>query len=308
MISKIQQSFDRNLISIIMPTFQHGHCINKSIKSVISQTHKDWELLIVDNYSVDNTEKVVNGFDDPRIIYFKYSNNGIIAASRNYGISQASGSWVAFLDSDDWWAPTKLERSIFEGLKSDSDIIYHDLFLVKSNSQKLFISKAKGRKMKGKIYENLLNYGNALLNSSVVVKKEVIIKVGCISEEKDKVSWEDFDYWLRISKITNKFLYINEPLGYYWIGGGNISSPDNVIRNTTSIAKYYENFFNTNSGKPFWFSNGRGKAFLETRMYNESIYEFQSIDKSSIKFINLIKVKLRILQIYIMKIIEKLNS
>lgn len=308
MINKIKQSFDKKFISIIMPTFQHGHCINKSIKSVIRQTHKDWELLIIDNYSLDNTEKVVNEFDDPRIIYLKYSNNGIIAASRNYGISQASGSWIAFLDSDDWWAPTKLERSIFEGLKSDSDIIYHDLFLVKSNSQKLFISKAKGRKMKGKIYENLLNYGNALLNSSVVVKKEVIIKAGCISEEKDKVSWEDFDCWLRISKITNKFLYINEPLGYYWIGGGNISSPDNVISNTTSIEKYYKNFFNTHSGKPFWFGNGRGKAFLETRMYNESIYEFQSIDKSSIKFINLIKVKLRILQIYIMKIIEKLNS
>jgi len=305
MTSALGKNIDQKLVSIIMPTFQHGHCIDKSINSVINQTYQNWELLVIDNYSQDNTEDVLKQYDDPRVIYYKYLNNGVIAASRNFGISQSKGSWLAFLDSDDWWSSRKLEKSLHNAFLNEADIVFHDLYLVKNENQKFFVSKARGRKIKEKIFDDLLTYGNALLNSSVVVRKEILIKVGGISEDLDKISWEDYDCWLRISQITNKFLYINEALGFYWVGGGNTSTPSTVLKNTASIEVNYKNYFQNPACKPFWLGNGRGKAFLDTRMYNQAIKEFKSIDRNTIKSIDWLKVKYRMIQIYFIKMKEK---
>ena len=103
---------DSQLISIIMPTFQHGHCISRSIQSVLDQTYESWELIIIDNHSVDNTSDIVLSFKDSRIKYLKFPNNGIIAASRNHGVLISKGDWIAFLDSDDWWEQSKLQASM----------------------------------------------------------------------------------------------------------------------------------------------------------------------------------------------------
>ena len=102
------------LVSIIMPTFNQGHLISKAIESIIAQTFSNWELIIINNFSLDDTLERVEGFDDPRIRIYNYSNNGIIAASRNLGIEKALGQYLAFLDSDDYWSSTKLFEQITE--------------------------------------------------------------------------------------------------------------------------------------------------------------------------------------------------
>ena len=101
-----------DLVSVIMPSYNTGKYIGKSIESVINQTYSNWELIIVDDCSDDDTEEVVSVFKDERIKYFKNAFNSGAAISRNRALREAKGRWIAFLDSDDIWKPTKLEKQL----------------------------------------------------------------------------------------------------------------------------------------------------------------------------------------------------
>ena len=100
------------LVSVIIPTYNRSYCIKKAIESVLSQTFKDFELIIIDNYSNDDTEEIINNYKNKKIIYEKFHNYGVIASSRNRGIALSNSKYVAFLDSDDWWKKDKLKVSI----------------------------------------------------------------------------------------------------------------------------------------------------------------------------------------------------
>lgn len=100
------------LVSVIMPSWNTGKFIAESIQSVIDQTYENWELIIVDDCSTDNTDEVVAEFTDKRIRYFKNEKNSGAAISRNRALREARGEWIAFLDSDDLWSPNKLENQI----------------------------------------------------------------------------------------------------------------------------------------------------------------------------------------------------
>ena len=100
------------LVSIIMPSYNTANFIGETIKSVLEQTYKNWELLIVDDCSTDNTDEVVARYNDERITYMKNLKNSGAAVSRNKALNVARGKWIAFLDSDDLWYPTKLEEQI----------------------------------------------------------------------------------------------------------------------------------------------------------------------------------------------------
>lgn len=100
------------LVSIIMPSYMTGNLIAESIESVISQTYTNWELIIIDDCSTDNTDTVITKYRDKRIRYFKNEKNSGAARSRNRALCEAKGKWIAFLDSDDLWMPNKLEKQI----------------------------------------------------------------------------------------------------------------------------------------------------------------------------------------------------
>lgn len=101
------------LVSIIMPSYNTGQYISKSIQSVLNQTYTDWELIIVDDYSTDDTDKIVSEYlKDDRIFYIKNDTNSGAAVSRNRALREAKGKWIAFLDSDDLWEPDKLEKQV----------------------------------------------------------------------------------------------------------------------------------------------------------------------------------------------------
>lgn len=99
-------------VSIIMPSYNTAKFIGDSIRSVLAQTYENWELLIVDDCSTDQTDAVVAEFDDPRIRYFKNERNSGAAISRNWALREAQGEWIAFLDSDDLWEAEKLEKQL----------------------------------------------------------------------------------------------------------------------------------------------------------------------------------------------------
>ena len=100
------------LVSIIMPAYNSARFIRESIDSVLAQTYTEWELLIVDDCSTDNTKEVVQSYSDERIHYFKTPHNSGSGVARNMGIEAAKGRYIAFIDGDDWWYPEKLERQI----------------------------------------------------------------------------------------------------------------------------------------------------------------------------------------------------
>ena len=207
-------------ISIIIPTFNRARELNRAIESVINQTYKNWELIIIDNNSSDNTDEVVSKFNDSRILLFKINNNGVIAKSRNLGIKKASGSFIAFLDSDDWWYSNKLD--VIMSKKEDADFIYHHLDIYRND--KKTNKKHRVRPLKTPVFEDLMINANAITNSSVVVKKNILLKAGSLSEDVELKAVEDYDLWLKISRVTNSFLLIPEYLGGYLISGSNSSN------------------------------------------------------------------------------------
>lgn len=109
-----------------MPSYNTGKFIAQSINSVIAQTYTNWELIIVDDCSTDNTDEVVASFKDQRIRYFKNEKNSGAAVSRNYALREAKGKWIAFLDSDDLWLPEKLDRQIKFMVENDYKFTYTD--------------------------------------------------------------------------------------------------------------------------------------------------------------------------------------
>ena len=118
--------------SIIIPTYNREKKVLKAINSVISQTFENWELIIVDNNSNDLTKKKIYSINNRKIFFYQINNNGIIALSRNYGISKSTGKYLCFLDSDDWWTPNKLEITK-EYIDKGYKFLYHDMYLSKNN-------------------------------------------------------------------------------------------------------------------------------------------------------------------------------
>ncbi|TNF06006.1 MAG: glycosyltransferase family 2 protein, partial [Deltaproteobacteria bacterium] len=120
--------------SIILPTYNRAHFLPKAIESVLAQTFEDWELVIVDDGSIDNTKEVVDSYRDPRIVYF-YQLNQERSVARNNGISQAKGDYICFLDSDDYYLPGKL-KNLSEQIKFyDKAVLLFDGLLSDVNGQ-----------------------------------------------------------------------------------------------------------------------------------------------------------------------------
>lgn len=125
---------DNDLVSIIMPSYNTGGYIKKSVESVLAQTYENWELIIVDDCSTDNTDEVLAQLSDPRIRYLKNEKNSGAAVSRNKALREAKGRWIAFLDSDDLWVPEKLEKQIQFMERNEYPFTYTD-YMIRLNGE-----------------------------------------------------------------------------------------------------------------------------------------------------------------------------
>ena len=261
---------DDPLVSIILPTFNRSFCLGRAIESVIGQTFVNWELIIVDNHSTDNSIAIIESFDDERINYFKFSNNGIVAASRNYGIKKVKGRYLAFVDSDDWWVYKKLELSVI-ALENGADFIYHDLYNVSSLPVKKNsgLKRLYARKLKHPIFTDLVANGNAIFNSSVVVRHDLVVRINGFSEDTKLVTSEDYHGWLMISKLTEKFKKIDGILGYYWSGGGNLTSSSSTIISNNYLESIFFREFKLNKTLG-WMHYDNSRALLLSGKYIES--------------------------------------
>ena len=260
--------------------------MRRAIDSVLGQIYDNWELIVIDNHSTDKTDSLIRSYQNSKINYFKIHNNGIIAKSRNYGIQQSRGELIAFLDSDDWWTKDKLNVSIMEMKSMGADFVYHGLFKAVKKKQTIF-SATKVRKLKGNVFDDLLTGGNCVHNSSVVVKKRFLEQIGNLCENPEIRTWEDYDAWLRIAKITNKFHKVDKILGYLWLGGGNESMGNNnkqaldqILAVIIEFEKRYkidiENQTKVNN-TPWWINLQKGKSFLKVKNMEDSLVFLQKI-------------------------------
>ncbi len=225
------------LVSVVIPSYNHARYLGRALQSLIDQTYTNWNAIIVDNHSTDNTDEVVASFSDFRISYFKIHNGGVIGASRNVGICASRGEWIAFLDSDDWWKPEKLLTCIMQ-IHDKVDFIYHDVKIMRSSSSLLKRRNLKSRKLRKPILIDLLNNGNIICNSSVMVRKSILNRVGGVSEKIDMISSEDYNTWLKVSEITDGFVHIPKYLGYYTVHQNNISKKNNYLSWKSSVEQF----------------------------------------------------------------------
>ena len=187
------------LVSVIIPTYNRGYIIERAIESVQNQTYKELEIIIVDDGSTDNTEEIVSKISDSRIRYLKNPKNSGVSHTRNLGIAAATGTYIAFQDSDDIWKPQKLEKQMecmnqgnygmvycaFEREFKDGAVVYYPP------------KEMPMEEKQGEIVQSLLRQ-NLVSTQTMLVKKEVIQQVGFFNEGMSNL--EDYELALRIAK------------------------------------------------------------------------------------------------------------
>jgi glycosyltransferase involved in cell wall biosynthesis len=211
------------LVSVILPTCNRAGFLKGSIESVLAQTHKQWKLLVVDDVSSDHTREVVQAFDDPRINYLRLESKGGASGARNAGLAQTRGSYVAFLDDDDTWMPTKLEVQLlaFQRGSARLGVVHTNATYVVERADEVYVRARKGGAVipDGDVLEDLLE-ANFVVTGSCVVRRECLERIGGFDETI--VAASDWDFWLRIAEHYD-FHYIDRELYRYRIHGGNVT-------------------------------------------------------------------------------------
>jgi glycosyltransferase involved in cell wall biosynthesis len=224
--------------SVVVPTYNRSDKLLRSLNSVLAQTFGDFELLVMDDGSNDNTDKIVNELQDERIVYIWAPNSGGPATPRNRGLKIARAPWIAFLDADDVWYPQKLE-TIALSIKSNVgvDVFCHNEYLVIAGEQgKTVLNYGP---YEPDFYKVMLEQGNRLSTSAVTVRSEFLRTHNLtFNQSSDFVIVEDFDFWLHLARLQAGFKFIPLPLGEYLIEGDNISlSTARLRRNLESVLR-----------------------------------------------------------------------
>lgn len=259
MSTKENKNILGDLVSIIMPAYNCQRYIENAIQSVISQTYNSWELIVIDDGSKDNTVRIIEELSkkDNRIRFYKNEKNLGVSETRNRGIALANGEWIAFLDSDDMWEVSKIEKQIKLSNKVGAEFIF---------TGSSFINES-GIKYKGilrapeKVNYKKLRTHNIISCSSVLIKKKFFQN---IRMEKDDMH-EDYAVWLRILR-TGVYAYgINEPLLIYRI------SPNSKSGNKIKTIKMTYKVFRFIGMNPF------GAAYFMCRHIIGSIKKYRRI-------------------------------
>lgn len=203
------------LVSIIMPSYNTANYIGASIRSIQAQTYSNWELIIVDDCSTDNTDEVVSHFlDDKRICYLKNERNSGAALSRNRGLREAKGAWIAFQDSDDLWVPEKLEKQI-EFMQSHGYAFSYTDYMIQLNGQWLpWVYTGPSVVTRQKMYNYC--YFSTI---TVMYRRE---QIGLIQIENLRKN-NDYAMWLQAIEKSNCYR-LPECLSYYIKHDGSVSS------------------------------------------------------------------------------------
>lgn len=211
----------RDLVSIIMPSYNTADYILDSINSVINQTYSNWELIIVDDCSTDNTKELLKSINDSRIVLLENDTNSGAAISRNYALRQAKGKWIAFLDSDDIWLPEKLEKQVAFMENNNYYFSYTNYEEIDSDGKKTGVLVTGPKRI-----SSFGMYNYCWVGCLTVMYNQEKIGVVQISDIKKN---NDYAMWLTICKKANCYL-LDEELALYRRGRTGSVSTNSVIK------------------------------------------------------------------------------
>ena len=196
---------DSPKVSVIVPTYNRANRLEGTLRSIVSQTYQDFELIVVDDGSTDNTSKVIESF--PSAQYLPMKKNSGVSKARNIGLACAKGEFICFLDSDDLWKEKKLEIQIhWMESNTDNQVCYTDEIWIRNGVRVNQMNKH--RKYTGDIFRHCLALC-IVSPSSVMIRAKLFSEIGNFDESLP--ACEDYDLWLRIA-VKYAFHFIEEPL------------------------------------------------------------------------------------------------
>jgi len=209
------------LVSVIIPTFNRSHLLDKAVQSVLRQTYKNYEILVIDDHSPDETRAVVGRMNSEKIIYIRLPHNRGLSAARNTGFKAARGEFMALLDDDDEWLETKLEKQMEAFLSAPPlvGVVYTGAWKI-SNNSRCPVPGSGAIPQEKNIYQDMLQGKYFVLPSASMIRRECLQRVGLYDEHIR--SLEDWDFWIRISKYYF-FKYVDENLVLYHSTEGSLS-------------------------------------------------------------------------------------
>ena len=212
------------LVSVVIPTYNREKTIEYSLQSVLNQTYRNLEILIVDDCSTDSTLPLVEKMNDPRVRIIRQERNAGAQAARNAGIREASAKWICFNDSDDTWIASKVESqmALLEKFKFDERIVlYCDCYKFYPETGKKELWKLPDIRF-DKSYSDLLNTSGPMFQG-LMASKKLIVDSGMLDE--DAISYQEWDTSLLLSK-NGSFHHIKEPFFVYYLHEGDTISKD----------------------------------------------------------------------------------
>ena len=220
------ENMHKPLVSVVIATYNRANIIGDTIDTILAQTYKNFELIIVDDGSTDKTEEVIHNYGDARIRYFKTDNWGGPARPRNIGIEKARGEYIAFCDDDDLWFSNKLEVCIAQMENNNMGVLFTDTAIIDQYSREItqFFSSMPRKFIANNYYSKksiFLIFNNSITFSSVVVDKEILGNHR-FSERKDLISAEDHFLWLQLN-LKYPIHYLPKKLTAYRMHTNSIS-------------------------------------------------------------------------------------
>lgn len=229
------------LFSVVIPAYNAENYIKRTLDSVKGQTYDNYKILITNDGSKDNTQAAIVDYSHQNPsspIFLENQTNGGIGKARNNGLFRSKGDFIAFLDADDFWYPSKLNTiARFLTNHPEIDVVYHDIMEVEKNGRKHRIHLGT---LRSPFFDDLLFNRNRLATSATVVRRELAQKLGGFSENLSFNSAEDHEFWIRIAKEGAQFAYLPEVLSEYYRSEQSITAKiDYHCDNCLNVRSYH---------------------------------------------------------------------
>lgn len=287
------------LVSIVLPTFNRAQLIGRAISSVLTQTYQNWELLVIDDGSTDETSSLVSSFGDSRIRYFRKSNSGA-GASRNLGIEKSLGTWITFIDSDDEYDPAKIEMQLNAASQANADLVVCGSIYLKD-----------GVEFRRKIPEPKVDLSRALLERQkgtgvstpiFFVRRELLVQKRILFDSS-LPAYQDWDFLYQVSMHSNYVVVPHHLYKVHFQRGQRVHSGTNVLGAfRVLLAKYRTEFLSKGVLSDWLYST----ILLSLKFGDVNAGELNEFRKreSSAKFFNLLSsgifqnIRIKLYRIY----------
>lgn len=214
-----------NDLTVVIPTYNRSQELTRALDSLVAQTDSDFDVIVCDDGSTEDIAAVTRKYAETlRLRLLRIEKSGGPGRARNLGIESAHTTWVSFLDSDDWWFPTRTEK-VKASLTTEDDVVHHQLQVERADKN-TDARPAHGSLLGDPLHVadpvmHMIRFGNPLATSATTVRRDLLLEIGGFVTAHDLI--EDFDAWLRLANRGARWKRIPEVLGAYWAGGDQLS-------------------------------------------------------------------------------------